>query len=84
MTIKMLRDLHRGATLLLYYNEFDLDRQWFPLRWAFGRFECELASEFLSLDLKGLLAHHGFGSFVTHPFLRGYVRLLGAEKLKEV
>lgn len=70
-----------GIFWILDYDEFDLNRQWFPFRWAFRHFECELASEFLSLDLKGLLAHHGFGSFVTHPFLRGYVRLLGAEKL---
>ncbi len=47
-----------------------LDREWFPFRWAFRRFECELASEFLSLGLKGMLARHGFGSFVTYPFLR--------------
>ena len=59
-----------------------LDHQWFPFRWAFRRFECELASEFLSLDLKGMLARHGLGSFVTYPFLRDYARLLGAEKLE--
>jgi ubiquinone/menaquinone biosynthesis C-methylase UbiE len=71
-----------GTFWILDYDEFDLGRQWFPLRWAFRRFECELASEFLSLDLKGMLAGYGFGNFVTHPFLRGYVRLLGAERLK--
>lgn len=69
-----------GAFWILDFNEFDLDRQWLPFRWAFRRFECELASEFLSLDLKGMLACHGFGSFVTHTLLRGYVRLLRAEK----
>jgi ubiquinone/menaquinone biosynthesis C-methylase UbiE len=71
-----------GTFWILDYNEFDLDRQWFPFRWAFRRFECELASEFLSLDLKGLLARQGFDNFVTHPFLLGYVRLLGAERLE--
>ncbi|MCK4787969.1 MAG: class I SAM-dependent methyltransferase [Desulfobacteraceae bacterium] len=71
-----------GILWILDYNEFDLDRQWFPFRWAFRHFECELASEFLSLDLKEMLAHHGFGNFVTYPFLRDYVRLLGAEKLE--
>lgn len=77
--------LRPGGTLwILDYNEFDLDRQWFPFRWAFRRFECELASEFLSLDLEGMLARFGFGNFVSHPFLRGYVRLLGAERLEEV
>jgi len=73
-----------GTFWILDYNEFDLHRQWFPLRWAFRRFECELASEFLSLDLKAMLAGYGFGNFVTYPFLRGYVRLLGAEKLRDL
>jgi ubiquinone/menaquinone biosynthesis C-methylase UbiE len=71
-----------GILWTLDYNEFDLDHQWFPLRWAFRRFECELASEFLSLDLKDMLAHQGFGNFVTCLFLGDYVRLLGAEKLE--
>ena len=70
-----------GIFWILDYNEFDLECQWFPFRWAFRRFECELASEFLSLDLKEMLARHGFGNFVIHVFLRNYVRLLGAEKL---
>lgn len=86
---RVLANAHRalkpgGIFWILDYNEFNLDRQWFPLRWAFRRFECKLASEFLSLDLKAILANHGFGNFVTYPFVRGYVRLLGAEKLKEV
>lgn len=71
-----------GIFWILDYNEFNLDHQWFPFRWAFRHFECELASEFLSLDLKEMLAHHGFGNFVIYPFLRDYVRLLGAEKLE--
>ncbi len=71
-----------GIFWILDYSEFDLDRQWFFFRWAFRRLECELASEFLSLDLKGMLACHGFANFVSHIFLRGYVRLLGAEKLE--
>jgi len=83
---RVIANAHRalkpgGIFWILDYNEFDLDRQWFPFRWAFRRFECELATEFLSLDLSGMLADHGFGSFVSYPFLRGYVRLLGAEKL---
>ena len=41
-----------------------------------------MASEFLSLDLKRVLACHGFGYFVTYPFLRDYARLLGAGKLE--
>ncbi len=84
---RVIANVHRalkpgGMFWILDYNEFDLDRQWLPFRWAFRHFECDLASEFLSLDLRGMLARHGFGSFVTHLFLRDYVRLLGAEKLE--
>jgi len=84
---RVIANAHRalkpgGIFWILDYNEFDLDRQWFPFRWAFRRFECELASELLCLDLKGMLARHGFGSFATYPFLRDYARLLGAEKLE--
>ena len=71
-----------GILWILDFNEFDLDRQWFPFRWAFRRIECELGIEFLSLDLRRMLADHGFGRFVTYPFLRNHVRLLGAEKLE--
>jgi len=79
------RALRPGGTLwILDYNEFDLDRQWLPFRWVFRHFECELAGEFLSLDLKGMLARLGFGNFVSYPFLWGYVRLLGAERLEGV
>jgi len=69
-----------GILSILDFNEFDLERQWFPFRWAFRRIECELGIEFLSLDLRGMLARHGFGRFVSYPFLRNHVRLLGAEK----
>jgi demethylmenaquinone methyltransferase/2-methoxy-6-polyprenyl-1,4-benzoquinol methylase len=76
------RALRPGGILwILDFNEFDLERQWFPFRWFFRRIECELGIEFLSFDLAGLLTRHGFGRFVTHPFLRNHVRLLGAEKL---
>ena len=78
------RALKPGGTFwILDYDEFDLDRQGFLFGWAFRRFECELAREFLSLDLKAMLARRGFGNFVSYPFLRGYVRLLGAEKLRQ-
>ena len=69
-----------GILWILDFNEFDLDLQWFPFRWAFRRIECELGIEFLSLDLREMLARHGFGRFLTYPFLRNHVRLLGAEK----
>ncbi len=77
------RALKRGGLLwILDFSEFDLERQSFPFRWAFRRIECDLGIEFLSLDLEHMLAQHGFGKFVAYPFLRGYVRLLGAERVE--
>jgi ubiquinone/menaquinone biosynthesis C-methylase UbiE len=69
-----------GAFYIFDYNEFDLERLWFPLRRAFIRGECELASEFLSLDLKGMLSNQGFISFEEELFIRGHLRLLKAAK----
>lgn len=69
-----------GAFCIFDYNEFDLERLWFPLRQAFIRGECQLASEFLRLDLKGMLSSQGFTSFQEELFLRGHLRLLKAAK----
>jgi len=75
------RALRSGGTLwILDYNRFDLDKLGPVLRWAFTRIECELAVEFLRLDLEALLSRTGFGHFVSHEFLRGCLRLLGARK----
>jgi ubiquinone/menaquinone biosynthesis C-methylase UbiE len=70
-----------GILWVLDFNEFDLNRQWPTFRWAFRRIECDLGIEFLSLDLQAMLARHEFGRFVSYPFLRNHVRLLGAQKL---
>jgi ubiquinone/menaquinone biosynthesis C-methylase UbiE len=69
-----------GAFCILDYNEFDLERLWFPLRWAFIHGECQLASEFLKLDLKEMLSSQGFSSFEEELLLRGHLRLLKAAK----
>ena len=69
-----------GLFYILDYNEVNLERLWFPLRWAFIRGECQLASEFLKLDLKGMLSSQGFTSFEEELFLRGHLRLLKATK----
>jgi demethylmenaquinone methyltransferase/2-methoxy-6-polyprenyl-1,4-benzoquinol methylase len=71
-----------GMLWILDFNEFDLARQWLAFQCVFRRIECELGIEFLSLDLKGMLARHGFGGFVSYPFLLNHVRLLGAQKLE--
>ncbi len=69
-----------GILWVLDYNEFDLDHLWFPLRWIFRQFECQLAMEFLRLNLKEMLSDSGFRSFDCYGLFHGYLRLLGARK----
>jgi len=73
--------LKAGGTLwILDYAKFALDELWFPLRWAFTHVECELATEFLNLELEDMLQSVGFRDFVSHPFFWRYIRLLEAHK----
>ena len=69
-----------GIFCIFDYNEFDLGKLWFPLRQAFVRGECQLALEFLRLDLKGMLSNQGFTDFEEALFLKGHLRLLKATK----
>jgi ubiquinone/menaquinone biosynthesis C-methylase UbiE len=69
-----------GSFYILDYAEFDIDRMWFPLRWAFARWECQLAVEFLKFDIKGMLRAQGFTDFKEELFLRRHLRLLSAVK----
>ena len=69
-----------GSFYILDYAEFDIDRMWFPLRWAFIRWECQLAVEFLKLDMKGMLCTQGFTDVKEDFFLRRHLRLLSAVK----
>jgi len=69
-----------GGFHVLDYAEFDIDRVWFPLRWAFIHWECQLAVEFLKLDIKGMVCTQGFTDVKEEFFLRGHLRLLSAAK----
>ncbi len=69
-----------GVFCILDYNAFDLNGLWFPIRWVFTHAECQLAAEFLRLDLKEMLSTQGFTSFEEVLFVRGYLRLLKATK----
>ena len=69
-----------GTFYILDYAEFDIDRVWFPLRWAFTRLECQLAVEFLKLDIKSLLFAQGFTDSKEEFFLKRHLRLLSAVK----
>ena len=69
-----------GAFYILDYAQFDLGRMWFPLRWAFTRWECQLAVEFLKLDIKEMLRSQGFTDFKEEFFVKEHLRLLKAVK----
>jgi len=69
-----------GSFYVLDYAEFDIDRMWFPLRWAFTHWECQLAVEFLELDIKEMLHSQGFSNFEEEFFFKRYLRLLKAAK----
>ena len=69
-----------GTFYILDYSEFDLERVWFPLRWAFTHWECQLAVEFLKLDIKKMLECQGFTDSEEEFFFKGYLRLLKTVK----
>ena len=68
------------AFYILDYAQFDLEEMWFPLRWAFARWECQLAVEFLRLNIKKMLRGEGFSDFEEEFFLKGHLRSLRAVK----
>ncbi len=83
--LKIIENAYRalkpgGFFNILDYNQFDLVNLWFPIRWIFIHGECELAREFLKLDLKKMLSSQGFTNFEEEFFLKKYLRLQRAIK----
>jgi demethylmenaquinone methyltransferase/2-methoxy-6-polyprenyl-1,4-benzoquinol methylase len=68
-----------GEFLILDYNEFDLKRSPWLVRFAFN-LECPLATDFVGRDLQAMLREQGFDGFRVHTYYQGYVRLLSARK----
>jgi len=84
--IKIIDNAYRalksgGIFYILDYNQFDLPNLWFPVRYVFIHGECELATEFLKLDLEKMLSSQGFTDFEEELFFKTYLRLLKAVKL---
>ncbi len=69
-----------GVFYILDYSEFNLAKIWFPLRWAFAHGECQLAVEFLKLNIKEMLHSQGFTESEEEFFFKGYLRLLKTVK----
>ncbi len=76
-----LQALKPGGTFyILDYSEFYLERIWLPLRGAFTHWECQLAVEFLKLDIKEMLESQGFTDSEEELSFKGYLRLLKTVK----
>jgi hypothetical protein len=76
------RALKRCSTLwILDYNEFNLDWQWFPFRWAFPRFECEQAKAIPVLGSDEDISPPRVRPLHTLPVSAGLHAASGVEKL---
>jgi demethylmenaquinone methyltransferase/2-methoxy-6-polyprenyl-1,4-benzoquinol methylase len=70
-----------GIFAILDYNEFDISKSPFFIKFAIRKLECPLAEDFIKTDLKKLLEEENFGDFSTKKYFGGYLRLLLAKKL---
>ena len=68
-----------GALYILDYNEFDLEKKSFFVRFVFNKVECPLATDYLKVDWKKKLTGWGFEQFHEDYFYFKLVRLLKAE-----
>lgn len=69
-----------GRFFILDWNNFSLDHASLPVKFFFRTIECELAQEFIQLDLKGMLRAVGFTEFAEWPLGGRYIRLIRAGK----
>lgn len=73
--------LKKGGHLnILDYSEFNLERANFLIKLFFNKIECELAKEFIKLDLSNFIENLGFRVLNEHILGSGYIRFLVAEK----
>ncbi len=70
-----------GKLNILDYSEFDLENKNFLIKIFFNKLECELAKEFIRLDLSKFVENFGFKVLNEHTFGSGIIRLLIAEKI---
>ncbi|MBN1612947.1 MAG: class I SAM-dependent methyltransferase [Deltaproteobacteria bacterium] len=72
-----------GRFLILDYSEFEPEKSFWPVRFAFRHMECPLATDFVRHDWRAILREGGFDDFRERRYYLGYVRLLGARKPDE-
>jgi len=69
-----------GSFFILDYAEFDMAEMPSFLHFVFKTIECRYAFDFIKRDWKAILKSHGFETVREHFYVRGYIRLLHAEK----
>ncbi|MBN1151209.1 class I SAM-dependent methyltransferase [candidate division WOR-3 bacterium] len=70
-----------GEFFILDFNEFNLKDMPFFLKIPFMKIECPYAFDFIEKNWKSILYQNGFGSFESHYFFAGYIRLLKGSKI---
>ncbi|WP_353662567.1 methyltransferase domain-containing protein [Hydrogenimonas sp. SS33] len=71
-----------GRFAILDYNNFDVDKAPWYIRFAIRKVECPLAEDFIDRDTKKMLEPYGFGDFEETLYFRNYLRLLKAFKIQ--
>jgi ubiquinone/menaquinone biosynthesis C-methylase UbiE len=70
-----------GYLNILDYSEFDLNKAIFLIKIFFNKFECELAKEFINLNLSSFVKPFGFEKLEEHLLNSKYIRLFIARKI---
>lgn len=69
-----------GRFCILDYNHFNVsDAPWY-VRFGIRRIECETTEDFILRDWSTILQVYGYTDFITHTYLKGYIRLLCCRK----
>ncbi len=78
------RHLRKGGILaILDFAEFNMDTMPALHRFVFRKIECPYAFDYIARDWKALLKEKGFDHFSEKLYIKKYVRLLQAEKIRE-
>ena len=70
-----------GYLNILDYSEFDLNKASFLIKIFFNKFECELAKEFINLNLSSFVKPFDFEKLEEHLLNSKYIRLFIARKI---
>ncbi len=69
-----------GRFVILDYNNFDVDKAAWFIKFAIRKVECPLAEDFIDRSTQEMLKKHGFSSFEERYYFKNYLRLFLAKK----